>query len=410
MAKDRALLGLLPTLGLGSALLIACAPTSEIGPGDPGADDGGTGAGDAATTASTTGSGFETSGTGAGGGTTCAATTVDAQLAKKPIDLVVMVDTSSSMNPASSAVEQNINDKLAGVLEDHMLDYRVIALAQYGAGVGLCVGPPLGGADCASPPPVPANTERFFHYNRATGSGSILEALINFYSLPDNSGLAPNGFSEWLRPDSQKVFLIFSDTESTSNATSVGDAFDTNLLALDPEAFGTATERKYTLHSIIGLMQNTPPTAPWLPSDPIVSGVCSGMGDDLGAGKAVQQASILSGGLRFPVCQYQAYDAVFQTIAENVIEQSVLACDIPVPEAQMGQTIDTTTVQVDFTPSMGGDPISFHQVPDLADCEADAFYIEDETIHLCPDSCEAVQGDAMAKLDVKYGCDVGYVE
>jgi hypothetical protein len=409
MAKDRGLRGLVSTLGLGSALFIACAPTSEIGPGDQESEDGGTGAGDVGTSSSTTGSGFETSGTGTGGGTTCAATTVDAQLAKKPIDLVLMVDTSSSMNPASSAVELNINENLAGVLEDSMLDYRVIALAQYGAGVGLCVGPPLGGADCASPPPVPANTERFFHYNRATGSGSILEALITFYSAPDNSGLAPNGFSEWLRPDSQKVFLIFSDTESTSNATSVGDAFDANLLAVDPEAFGTVQERKYTLHSIIGLMQNTPPTAPWLPSDPLVSGVCSGMGDDLGSGKAVQQASILSGGLRFPVCQHMAYDVVFQTIATNVIEQSVLACDIPLPEPQMGQTIDTTTVQVDFTPSMG-QPISFHQVPDLADCEPDAFYIEEESIILCPDACDAVQGDAMATLGVRYGCDVGYVE
>ena len=42
--------------------------------------------------------------------------------------------------------------------------------------------------------------------------------------------------------------------------------------------------------------------------------------------------------------------------------------------------------------------------------EAEAFYIEEETIVLCPDSCESVQGDAMAKLDVRYGCDVGYVE
>lgn len=410
MANDRALLGLLPALGLSSALIIACAPTSEIGPGSPGSDDGGTGAGDFATTGNTTGSGFDPGQGGAGGGETCAATTVEAHLAKKPIDLVVMVDTSSSMNPASSAVEQNINGNLANILEQSGLDFRVIAIAQYGAGVGLCVGPPLGGADCASPPPVPANTQRFFHYNKALGSGSILEALIAFYSTPDNSGLAPNGFSEWLRPDSQKVFLIFSDTESTSNATSVGDAFDTNLLALDPEAFGAAEERKYTLHSIIGLKQNNPATAPWLPTDPLVSGVCSGMGDDLGSGKAVQQASILSGGLRFPVCQYQAYDIVFQTIADNVIEQSVLACDIPLPEPQMGQTIDTTTVQVDFTPSMGGGAVSFHQVSDAVECETEAFYIQDETIILCPESCDAVQGDAMAKLDVRYGCDVGYVE
>ncbi|MBL8743728.1 MAG: hypothetical protein JNK04_21610, partial [Myxococcales bacterium] len=346
---------------------------------------------------------------GAGGGS-CAATSVGAALATKPIDLILMVDTSSSMAPVSNAVEQNINQNLAAILEASGLDYRVIALAGYGPGAQLCVGPPLGGADCASPPPAPANTERFFHYQKASGSGSILEAIIAWYTAPDDSGAAPNGFSGWLRPDSQKVFLIFSDTESTSNATSVGDTFDANLLALDPEAFGTPEARKYTLHSIIGLKQSTPPTAAYLPSDPIVSGVCSGMGDDLGSGKAVQQVSILSGGLRFPVCQYAAFDTVFNTIAANVVEEVVLACDIPLPSATDGGEIDPTTVEVDFTPSGGAPLVSFHQVPDLAACEPNAFYIEAGTITLCPEGCSAVQGDALATLDVRYGCDVGYVE
>lgn len=408
MATNRARLGWLSTLGLGSALLFACKPSSEgITPGDPESDDG-AGAGDATT--STTGSGFDSPGEGGAGGNTCAASTVDAELAKKPIDLILMVDTSGSMSPASNAVEQNINDNLAAILEQSGLDYRVIVMAGYGAGAELCVGPPLGGADCASPPPLPANTARFFHYDKPSGSGSILEAIIAWYSAPDDSGAAPNGFSGWLRPDSQKVFLIFSDTESTSNATSVGDTFDANLLALDPESFGTADERKYTFHSIIGLHQSTPATAPWLPTDPLVSGTCSGLGDDLGSGKAVQQVSILSGGLRFPVCQYGAFDVVFQTIADSVVEQSVLACDIPLPEAPAGETIDPATIAVDFTPSMGNTAVSFHQVPDLSECEADAFYIDGDTIILCPDACGAVQGDAMAKLDVRYGCDVGYVE
>lgn len=407
MARIRALFGWLSTLGLGG-VMFACAPSSEGIRGDSPPAEGGVGEGGGPS--STTGSGFDAPGDGGGGGAACAATTVDAQLAKKPIDLIVMVDTSGSMSPASNAVEQNINDNLAGVLEQSGLDYRVIALAGYGAGAQLCVGPPLGGADCSSPPAVPANTERFFHYVKASGSGSILQALIAFYSMPDDSGAAPNGFSQWLRADSQKVFLLFSDTESTSNATSVGDAFDADLLALDPEAFGTPDARKYALHAIIGLKQNTPATAPWLPSDPLVSGVCSGMGDDLGSGMAVQQAAILSGGLRFPVCQYGAYDVVFQTIAESVVEQSVLACDIPLPEAPQGETIDPDTVQVDFTPSTSSDPVAFHQVPDPADCEPDAFFIDGDTISLCPEACSAVQGDAMAKLDVRYGCDVGYVE
>lgn len=383
----------------------ACAP------GDPITADGTSGGiGSTTTTATTVSSGgFGPGDGGAGGMGACVADTVEAKLEKKPIDLVLLVDTSGSMAPVSNAVEQNINDNLASILEASGLDYRVIALAGYGSGPLLCVGPPLGGADCSSPPPEPANTARFFQYVVNLGSGGMPGAIVDFYDLPDDSGAAPNGFKDWLRPDSQKVFLIFSDTESASNAVADGDQFDADLLARDPVAFGTPENRAYTLHSIIGLKQSSPATAPWLPSDPIVSGICSGLGDDLGAGKAVQEASILSGGLRFPVCQYSSFDTVFHAIADNVVEHSVIACDIDFPDAPNGGTIDPNTVQIDYTPGDGSPVASLHQVTSAATCEPDAFYITDEVIHLCPDACTELKADSMAQLDVRFGCDVGFV-
>jgi hypothetical protein len=347
---------------------------------------------------------------GDGGAPACAAESLAAELQPKPIDLVMVVDTSGSMESASNAVEQNINEKLADILGQSGLDYRVIALATYGAGEALCVGPPLGGADCQNPPPKPANTSHFYHYDKGTGSGSLLAAVLAWYDAPDNSGAAPNGWSAWLRPGSQKVFLVFSDTESASNDPAAGDAFDAQLLMKDPAAFGTAADRTYVFHSIIGLAQSSPAAAPWLPTDPLVSGTCTGMGDDLGAGKSLQQVSILSGGLRFPVCEYDSFDVVFQTIADSVVEQAVIACDIPFPEPPDGETIDPSTVQVKYTPSDGGAAISMSQVSGLADCQPNAFYVEAETIHLCEQACSALQSDAKAKLDVLYGCDVGFVE
>ena len=345
---------------------------------------------------------------GAGGAGSCVATSLTATLEKKPIDLIVVVDTSGSMAPVSDAVEQNINENLANILEQSGLDYRVIAIAGYGSGALLCVGPPLGGADCSNPPPLPANTPRFFQYVANLGSSGILNAILTMYDSPDDSGAAPNGYKDWLRSDSQKVFLLFSDTASASNKTAEGDAFDAGLLARDPAAFGTPDARTYTFHSIIGLKQSSPATAPWLPTDPIVSGTCSGLNGDLGAGKSVQEASILSGGQRFPVCQYASFDTVFQTIADSVVNQAVVACDIAFPMPPNGQTIDPSTVQVDFTPSDGSPVVSMHQVQSLATCEPNAFYIESEVIHLCTDACSEVRADSMAKVDVRFGCDVGF--
>jgi hypothetical protein len=37
-----------------------------------------------------------------------------------------------------------------------------------------------------------------------------------------------------------------------------------------------------------------------------------------------------------------------------------------------------------------------------------AFYIQADTIFLCPEACATVQGDPGAQLDVRFGCDVGF--
>ena len=77
--------------------------------------------------------------------------------------------------------------------------------------------------------------------------------------------------------------------------------------------------------------------------------------------------------------------------------------------APMGEVIDPDTIEIDFFPGGMGEPIAFHQVVDAGACEADAFYIAMETVFLCPEACAAVQADLEAHLEVRYGCDVGYI-
>jgi hypothetical protein len=72
------------------------------------------------------------------------------------------------------------------------------------------------------------------------------------------------------------------------------------------------------------------------------------------------------------------------------------------------ETIDPDRVEIDDQPGGGGPLASFHQVTGPGACEADAFYIQADTIFPCPEACTTVQGDPGAQLDVRFGCDVGF--
>lgn len=336
-----------------------------------------------------------------GDGTTgeCAAQMLEPQVQSIGVDVVVVVDTSNSMQAAIAAVEASINVDFAAILAASDIDYRVIVLGDYPPGeqLSICISAPLSGTpDCNAAPPVPAVTERYKHYDAITGSGAFLANILAWYAMPDVHGLAPGGYRDFLRDGTRKVILAMTDGSSASDADADGDAFDAALLALDPPHFGTPGARDYVFHSIIGMDANNPPDAPWLPADPIQ-----------GNGDSIQRVSVLSGGWRFPLSQTGSFDVLFQEIAKDVVETTPIACSFPIPEPPVGE-IDPNTIEIDYQAG-GIPPIKpFHQVVDLAACEADAFYIENATVVLCPAACAEVQADPGAKLDIRYGCDVGF--
>ncbi len=330
----------------------------------------------------------------------CAAQTLAASVEFVPVDVLLMIDTSNSMAAAIDAVEQSINANLALILGASGLDYRVIVAGDYPPGdqLDICISMPLSGTDCAPPPPVPALTANYFHYDQATGSGAFLASILGWYAAPDPHALAPGGYSDWLRPEANKVILAMTDGSSASNAASDGDAFDSALLALPDALFGTPGDRNYLMHVITSMPVNNPSTAPWLPTDPIA-----------GNGGSIQQVAILTGGWRFPLSQAADFAVVFQQIAQGVVETTPVACSFAIPDPPDGETIDPDTIEIDYLPGGVGPAETFHQVSGPAQCTPDAFYIDTDTVVLCPDACLLVQADMMAKLDVRYGCDVGFV-
>lgn len=332
-------------------------------------------------------------------GQECAAQVLEAEVAFVPIDVLLVVDTSNSMNAAITAVEQSINADFAQIMDDSGLDFRVIVAGDYPPGeqLDICITMPLSGTDCAPPPAVPANTARYFHYDAITGSGAFLDNIIAWFSAPDPHGLAPGGYSDWLRPDANKIVLAMTDGTSASGGTGNGDAFDAQLLALQPALFGTPGDRRYVFHTIVSMPTNNPATAPWLPADPIA-----------GQGGSIQQVSVLSGGWRFPLSQAADFDVVFQQIAQGVVEATPVACSFPIPEPPDGETIDPDTIEIDYLPGGLGPAETFMQVVGPAACADDAFFIDSDIVMLCPEACAVVQADLQARLDVRYGCDVGF--
>src|SRR5690606_34903046 len=105
----------------------------------------------------------------------------------------------------------------------------------------------------------------------------------------------------------------YNDGNNAGSGQTAGQQFDADLLARDPAMFGSADQRNYVWYSIVGLGANpNNPNKSWDPSEPITTSECSTAADP---GTGYQALSILTGGLRFPVCEGQGFDVVFQEIA-----------------------------------------------------------------------------------------------
>ena len=403
------------------------AGTQGAGAAGTGSAQGGSGGGSSSGDPGTGGT-FNPTGGNDGGldpDSACAAQSAEATLIKKPVDIIFIIDNSGSMTDDIIAVENNINDNFAAIIAASGVDYRVIMIAEHGSASSaqsICVKAPLSTTTCSPIPADPGqNPPVFYQYSVTIGSHNSLCQLLNSYdgTLPDQDGYAPTGWKDWLRKDALKVFVeitddgisctsggvTYNDGDNVNTGVTVADTFDTNLLAKDPDQFGDANARNYIWHSIIGVKENDPPTAPYLPADPIVGTKCVlGGTTSPGPGTGYQALSIKTGGLRFPICQNASFDVVFQEIAKGVIEGSKVACEFAVPTPPQGQTLDLTTVQVEYTPAGMGAPQTFKQVKQYSDCTDNAFYISNDVIKLCPTSCATVQEDQKAKIAVLYGC------
>jgi hypothetical protein len=338
------------------------------------------------------------------GDAACATARAEVERVQQPVDIIIALDNSGSMDDEARAVESNINVNFASILQDSQVDYRVILVSEHREralqDTAVCILSPLSTlAACPSDAPGPA--ERFFQYSTEVDSEDSFDVLLETYDgqRQDDFGLAPRGWSEWLRPGAKKVFLEISDDDADTSASS----FMSSLTTLAPEQFGTdPSQASFVWHSIVGIAQRAVASDPYVAADPVENRECTG--DVANAGTTYQELSRLTGGLRFPICEFQGYDAVFRRIADDVVKGSGGACDFAIPEPPAGRELDLDTVAVSYQPGDGGAPRLLGRATSPALCGPDAFVADGTGVRICPEACDVIVADQNAAVDVLFTC------
>jgi hypothetical protein len=366
----------------------------------------------------------------------CAGGSSSASIKKKPIDIIVAIDNSGSMAGEITQVQNLINTDFVDIMAASGIDYRVIMFSRYGdvdIAVGnsdhpVCIKKPLGGNDCLAPSvePLTLNAPRFYHYSADVGSLDSLCLLLGSYNLPDErasdgrlwTAKAANGWSQWLREDAFKVFMEitdddvsctsygynFKDNGTTAGGTAVATSFDQALRALSSAQFGTASARNYVWHSIVGLKANNPATTAW-PANAALTTTTCGSGSE-GPGTGYQALSVLTGGLRYPICQNSTFDSIFNAIATQVVTTASASCDYTIESTTTFDPNLATLIYSTLTKQGADSSTKLTRVADAAACVANAWYYDTTalTIKLCPTTCDTVKVDPNARVWAELAC------
>jgi len=156
----------------------------------------------------------------------CVAVVEEAQATALPVDIIWMVDNSSSMQIAVDQIKLGLN-AFAATIESKSLDYRVIMLSLRSpqspvmiSGSNrypVCIPPPLAGdASCG-------DGARFFQSSIDVRSTQPLEQLLGTlgqtagYAAGDTKGGEP--WAPHLRPQASKTIVVVTDDNSRLSAT-----------------------------------------------------------------------------------------------------------------------------------------------------------------------------------------------
>ena len=358
----------------------------------------------------------------------CSATSATADIQRLPVDIIWVIDNSSSMSDEIEQVQTGLAN-FVRVLEAGDLDYQLIVLSLRGRGetsVGgstryqVCIPPPIGGADCADGP-------RFHQVEVDIRSTQPVEQVLG--TLGQTMGYTAEtaiGSEPWLpllRPGASRTFVFVSDDNSRTcshphstgascqagdpplTETSLfdfpggGNPFNSNVLGpgLNDAMYGD-TFRDTVVHAMYGWGSE---------SDPNIA--C-----DMSSSPGWTYTALVArtSGARAQICDgASAWGAFFDAVATGVVRGSRIECEIALPEPPMGTALDPGRVNVEIRGEGGSTLV--RRVPDMAGCDATrgGWYYDDPTmpteVRLCPASCDLARAEVVSPetgLDVLFGC------
>jgi len=346
----------------------------------------------------------------------CATATEVARVDKRPVDIIWVIDNSSSMAPAIAAVQAGLND-FAALVDGKQLDYRIIMVSLRSKTnpivvsgenrYGVCIPPPLSsGSNCDNGP-------RFFQSSADIRSTQPLEQLLG--TLAQSAGYAQGearGGEPWqsfLRVAATKTIVVVTDDNSRLSPSQ----FETFAGGKNP--YNTSTLPAGLLH----------PSWNGLFTDYLFSGIygwdslanpstkCTfGNGTQpVSSGPTYTTLVQKTGGVRAKICDGATqWTGFFDQVAQAVAQAAKLSCNVEIPIPGQG-TLDPAAINV--TLGSPGGSTTLYKVPNAASCGPAGgwFYDNDAApthVVLCPTSCTLaqtqLQASQAAQLQIHFGC------
>lgn len=347
----------------------------------------------------------------------CAVATAPATVEYAPVDIIWVVDNSTSMKPAIDEITAGLN-AFAALIAGKSLDYKIIMLSlrsktnptTVGGSnrYGVCIPPPLAGnADCGDGP-------RFFQSSIDVRSTQPLEQLLGTlgqtdgYAATDARGGAP--WRQELRPNATKTIVVVSDDNSRLGADQferfAGGKNPFNTLTLPPGLLDASWNGLFTDYTFAGLYGWGSTT------DAAIKCTFSDGTQPSASGKTYTDLVTRTNGVRAKICDGAgAWTGFFDAIAQAVARTARVSCDLAIPPPPPGVgAIDPAAINVSI--EAGGSTL-LYKVPSQAACGAAGGWSYDDDAHptrvlLCPASCATAQqkiaANAGGQIAVQFGC------
>jgi len=287
----------------------------------------------------------------------CDGISAEASNGMAPVDIILVVDSSSSMGNDARAVQENMDD-FADFIAGAGIDFHLIMIS---------------GRDFVTPSGLfTTDPERFLFIDRDVGSELVFSRALDQFP----------SYEDFLRPMALTHIVGVTDDDDVQSASSfisqmnelLGQSFTFHAIAARAGAFGIPCTRGY------------------IPA--------ASVGDEYFA------AAAATGGLDFSICTND-WSGLFHTLAETVAVTEELPCAFELPEPPPGMVFDPMQVNVEHTPE-GGVPTVLPFAGEAGACgSTNAWYYDSfdspSQIILCPTACTTVTSGP-GRVEIQLGC------